>query len=82
MVSKKHFTKTKHKQKKLLLAIPEAIFGPDVETKWLLVQLNKRHVTREIRHFVYLQLQRKMESSCLRNAPLSPFIFGPFILAN
>lgn len=81
MVSKSTLQK-QNKIKKPLLAILEVISGPYVVTKCLLVQLNKGHVTRQIRHFVYLQLRRKMQNSCLRNAPLSPFIFCPFILAS
>lgn len=68
MVSKSTLQK-QNKIKNPLLAIPEVIFGPYVVTKCLLVQLNKGHVTRQIRHFVYLELWRKMQSSGLRNAP-------------
>lgn len=69
-------------KKKILLIKLKAIFGPYDETKWLFVQLNKGHVTTETTLFVYLQLKRKMQSNCLRNAPLSPLIFCSQTLAN
>lgn len=46
-----------------MLIKSEVTFGPYDETKWLSLQLNKGHVTRERTHFVYLQLRRKIQSN-------------------
>lgn len=58
-----------------MLIKSETYQRPYDETKWLLVQLNKGHVTREITYFVYLQLRRKIQSNSIRNTPLSSFLF-------